>query len=351
MYIRNEGLKFIPIFEILSQRPDDRESLSKFILHMLAERGAESADLQSLLAQAIASTIVKDAQALIKYDLDRMIERVVGANPDLVFVDYFLLPIAFIIRDIGINVAILNPTLIEFPLTEDTSIDFLSILKIPVVHICPKELDFPHRESTGYQRYYIEASVDLSRKQESLLWNREKERRPLLFCSFGSQSRIYAKAQKVVQAAIDAIAAKPEWQMIISLGDPLRAENFSAVPTNVMLLNMVPQLAALQMASMMITHGGLNSIKECIFFGIPMIVIPFDIDQHSNAARVVYHGLGLMENAETISVEQLLSMLERIENDPSFKNRVDLMKSRFREIEISGVGVNTVQALLKRPMP
>jgi zeaxanthin glucosyltransferase len=350
--IHREGLEFIPVLESLSQRPSSLGSLITCILYMIMRGEAMQIGIETLLNQAVAAVFKKEEEVPTKQELFGMIDKIRETKPDLFFADYFLLPLAFIVNRIGINSAMLNVTLFESPITFDplidSRIDFPSILKMPVVHLCPREFDLPDSELKGYPRYYIEPSIDLSRKQEAFEWSWIKEDRQLLLCSFGSQSRVYSRAKIVIQTVIDAMAANPKWQTVISLGDSLKAEDFSPVPANVLLSNMLPQLEILKKASIMITHGGLNSVKECIFFGVPMIVIPFDLDQPLNALRVVHHGLGLMANPETVSAAQLHSMIERIEKDHSFKNRVDLMKVRFRESEDSGVGVKTVMELLNQ---
>jgi zeaxanthin glucosyltransferase len=46
---------------------------------------------------------------------------------------------------------------------------------------------------------------------------------------------------------------------------------------------------------MVINHGGMNTIYECIMAEKPMIVFPLSLktDQNGNAARVVFHEIGV----------------------------------------------------------
>jgi zeaxanthin glucosyltransferase len=99
-------------------------------------------------------------------------------------------------------------------------------------------------------------------------------------------------------------------------------------------------------ASIMITHGGLGGVKEAIFFGVPMIVFPCRWDQPHNAARIVYHGLGVRGDINNDSVGQIHSLIDAVDKDPQFKSRIDAMSRTFREIENSGVGVSTVETII-----
>jgi UDP:flavonoid glycosyltransferase YjiC (YdhE family) len=97
----------------------------------------------------------------------------------------------------------------------------------------------------------------------------------------------------------------------------------------------------------MINHGGLGAVKECILFGVPMIVFPCRWDQPHNAARVVYHGLGVRGNINDASVEQIHSLIDVVDKDPKFKSRIDAMSKTFHEIENSGRGVQMVESILR----
>jgi MGT family glycosyltransferase len=48
----------------------------------------------------------------------------------------------------------------------------------------------------------------------------------------------------------------------------------------------VPQLAVLRRASLFVTHGGMNSANEALYFGVPLIVYPQVHDQLIVARRV-----------------------------------------------------------------
>lgn len=53
-----------------------------------------------------------------------------------------------------------------------------------------------------------------------------------------------------------------------------------------------------------ITQGGLQSLEEALFLGVPVLVLPFFGDQLSNAKRVTEHGLGLSLDHKTLEVPE-----------------------------------------------
>ncbi|MGW0069433.1 glycosyltransferase, partial [Streptosporangium sandarakinum] len=64
-----------------------------------------------------------------------------------------------------------------------------------------------------------------------------------------------------------------------------------AAPDNVRLVDFADQALILQSCDLFVTHGGLNSIKEALCLGVPMVALPVLDDHRHNAALCA--GLGL----------------------------------------------------------
>lgn len=212
--------------------------------------------------------------------------------------------------------------------------------------LCPECFDFPRPPSAG--RHYVE-SIDLERKGQTYDFGTIPESKPLVYCALGGQLYRPRATPEFFRRLLRVFEQKPEWHLILSLGRHLRPENLGAAPPNVSVLQSAPQLAVLQRARLMITHGGLGSVKECILFGVPMLVIPLAIDQPGNAARVVHHGLGLVGDVERSSSAGLLELIARVLNEPSFRARTARMQRRFQEVEGRTRGADVAESLLTPP--
>eukprot|EP01126_Amoeba_proteus_P060043 TRINITY_DN7906_c0_g1_i1.p1 TRINITY_DN7906_c0_g1~~TRINITY_DN7906_c0_g1_i1.p1 ORF type:complete len:426 (+),score=73.87 TRINITY_DN7906_c0_g1_i1:74-1351(+) len=55
----------------------------------------------------------------------------------------------------------------------------------------------------------------------------------------------------------------------------------------------LPQLQILPLLGAFLTHGGANSVTEALYFGVPMIIVPFYGDQIGNARVLEYSNLGI----------------------------------------------------------
>ncbi|ODM96055.1 UDP-glucuronosyltransferase 2C1 [Orchesella cincta] len=80
-----------------------------------------------------------------------------------------------------------------------------------------------------------------------------------------------------------------------------------------------------------ITHGGLSSLHEAIYHGVPVIGIPFFGDQDWNMAQVEYSGIGLKLELSDITDEYFTNILETILNNPGFEREVQKRSTLFRD--------------------
>lgn len=60
------------------------------------------------------------------------------------------------------------------------------------------------------------------------------------------------------------------------------------------------------------THGGLLSTQEAIWIGIPIIVMPFFMDQKSNTKILVDKGVGIYLDIKTLSTQSILHAVEEV---------------------------------------
>lgn len=74
----------------------------------------------------------------------------------------------------------------------------------------------------------------------------------------------------------------------------------------------VPQVALLPQVDVVVTHGGNNTVQECLAAGRPMVVLPFGGDQVANAARVERLGVGEGLDVEGMTPARLREAVERV---------------------------------------
>jgi MGT family glycosyltransferase len=132
--------------------------------------------------------------------------------------------------------------------------------------------------------------------------------------------------QPVVFRSLIAGAAATGAHVVVSAG-----ASFDALAdlrsTSVQLHRRVPQVPLLERVDSVITHGGNNTVQECLAAGRPMVVIPFGGDQVANAHRVERLGVGVRRSATTLSLDAVREAVETL-RAASFRDRArDLARS------------------------
>lgn len=265
-------------------------------------------------------------------------------RPDLLVVDVELRGVLPLAQSLGLPCVLISTNLKNAKFDEAEDVPSTGL---PVIVLCPRELEFPDAQRQR-GRYYVEASIELERREPRRFdWGGLDGERPLIYCALGSHSRDYEESKSFFQAVIDAVRERPDRQLLLATaglhGRPL---DFRGVPPNVRVVNWAPQLEVLKRASLAMTHGGLGTIKECVYFEVPMIVFPAKFDQPDNAARVAFHGLGVCASLDDTSARRIQSLIRSVEQNPSIRAKLAAMGERFREIEQSGRGLRIVELIL-----
>jgi UDP:flavonoid glycosyltransferase YjiC (YdhE family) len=330
-YVEEQGLRFITLGESFAA-PDARLHQNA-LLERLLECRTRGQPLDDQLAQIVE---------IFRREIVNVVQRLM---PDLFLIDPYLPDLALIVHQLAMPFVFLNPTLFN-PLAAMALVNSAPYLStVPELVLCPAEFDFPETVARNRQRYYLGPEVDLQRKEEPFDWKGIDTSKPLIYCSLGSQAQFYSEATHLFQIIIDALSGLPHYQMIVATGRDISYDKFQHVPPNVHLFSYVPQAQVLEKASMLITHGGLLTIKDAIFFGVPMIVFPCHYDQPQNSGRVVYHGLGVKGYMRS-TVEEVRALIERVAQTESYRERVRTFGELFRKHDEAGISVKVVEALL-----
>ncbi|CAG9863751.1 unnamed protein product [Phyllotreta striolata] len=108
-------------------------------------------------------------------------------------------------------------------------------------------------------------------------------------------------------------------------------ENISSLPPHVKIVRWLPQMDVLAHDSikLFITHGGLLSLTESVYNGVPILAIPVYGDQATNANNAVKAGFGLSINYHDPDFNEdklMLSITELLRNNQYKTNALKLSK-------------------------
>lgn len=124
---------------------------------------------------------------------------------------------------------------------------------------------------------------------------------------------------------INALAGT-DWQVIISMGT--NTDHFDDLPENIQVHESVDQMAVLSIADAFITHCGMNSASEGLYFGVPLVLFPQTPEQDAVAKRTEELGAGI--RLESISGEDVLDALVKVMNEPQYKSSANRVSESFK---------------------
>jgi len=199
------------------------------------------------------------------------------------------------------------------------------------------EMEFPHPPRTGLSyigpqvlatRATVRADAATEARLTAIFADREARQQQLICCTLSS---FQAGDTDFLQRLIQAVADRPAWQLVIGLGAKVSPASLGALPVNVHAFPWIPQLRVLAQADCSINHGGIHTINECIHFRVPMLVYSGKrSDQNGCAARVHFHGLGLMADKDRDSPADIAKKIAHVLASQDIRQRLDLMHQHYR---------------------
>ena len=128
------------------------------------------------------------------------------------------------------------------------------------------------------------------------------------------------------RACIAAFVDSP-YQVILSTGEQIDRSALGTLPDNITALPHVDQIAVLQKADVFLSHCGMNSASESLYFGVPLVLFPQTNEQGGVAARVAELGAGLkLEKADAASIR---TAVDAVLQTPSYRANAQNIRESF----------------------
>ncbi len=123
------------------------------------------------------------------------------------------------------------------------------------------------------------------------------------------------------------VLGKTDYQVILSMGT--NTDHFDTVPDNIEIYESVDQIAVLNIADAFITHCGMNSASEGLYFGVPLILFPQTPEQDAVARRAEELGAGL--RLPGIGEDDILTAVTRVISEKNFKQSALKISESFKD--------------------
>lgn len=173
-----------------------------------------------------------------------------------------------------------------------------------------------------------------------------KTREKLIYISMGT---VVNNSLRFYKKCISAFS-DTEYQVILSVGNSisngrLLMENLGAVPENISVKNFVDQIAVLNKADVFLSHCGMNSVNESLYYQVPLVMYPQTTEQAGVAARVEQLGAGILLKKETS--DSIRRTIEQVLNTPSYYENAIAISDGFHRCSGAKGAADQILALCK----
>ncbi|MFD2214637.1 macrolide family glycosyltransferase [Metabacillus endolithicus] len=125
--------------------------------------------------------------------------------------------------------------------------------------------------------------------RQTALASNGADNKKLVYVSLGT---VLNNNKQFYKNCISAFENSP-YNVVLSIGKKIEIASLGNLPDNIIVQNHVDQISVLKKADVFITHCGMNSVNESLYYGVPMVLFPLHSEQRVVADRVVELGAGI----------------------------------------------------------
>ena len=152
----------------------------------------------------------------------------------------------------------------------------------------------------------------------------EKKRDKLIYISMGTVNNDMMPFYK---ACISAFK-NTDYHVIISVGNLVSMDDFGELPENILVFSHVDQIAVLEQADVFVSHCGMNSVSESLYFEVPLVMLPQTTEQKGVAERVLELGAGI--KLDKLNAASVLNAVNQILIDSTYKKNAKKIAEGFK---------------------
>ena len=153
----------------------------------------------------------------------------------------------------------------------------------------------------------------------------EKKSDKLIYISMGT---VITDSKEFYKKCIEALD-NTKYQVIMSVGNLINIEDLGAVPDNITISRFVDQIAVLSQADVFLTHCGMNSVNESLYYKVPLVMYPQTSEQDGVATRVEQLGAGA--RLKHVNAKSIRETIENVLHTKSYYEQAAKISEEFHK--------------------
>lgn len=132
------------------------------------------------------------------------------------------------------------------------------------------------------------------------------------------------------------------YNIVMAVGEKTDITSFGHIPDNFTIKQSVDQIAILQIADAFITHCGMNSVNESLYYGVPMVLYPLHSEQRVVANRAAELGAGVKLKGS--KPKQLVKAVTELLGEKKYYENAIMLSESLRKAGGAIVAANCILA-------
>ncbi|MCG2620688.1 hypothetical protein LVY72_02045 [Arthrobacter sp. I2-34] len=145
--------------------------------------------------------------------------------------------------------------------------------------------------------------------------------------------------------------AGTRWQVAMAIGEYVEASELGHIPSNIDVRPFFPQLDVLRHAAVFLSHTGMNSTMEALYFAVPLVAFPLQPEQEANARRIQDLGLGRRLAREGLTPGLIRQTVIEVGGDQVIRGNLKAMSKSVRGSGGARAAADAIEDYLLNQVP
>lgn len=171
---------------------------------------------------------------------------------------------------------------------------------------------------------------------------------PVVLVSLGT---LHSGSEQFFRSCFAALGDLPI-TVVLAVGDVIDPARLGPAPLNTLVRTFVPQVEILSRATVFVTHGGMNSVLEGLSSGVPLVVLPQQVEQLAIGCAVAERGAALVLRqhlaGQVLLPADLRAAVQRALDDSSLRSAASRMASTLGDGGGAVAAADAIEQLLAR---
>lgn len=134
--------------------------------------------------------------------------------------------------------------------------------------------------------------------------------------------------------------------VIMSVGEYVNLEKLGNLPQNFTIARSVNQIEVLQQVDTFLTHCGMNSVSEALYYKVPLVLFPQTPEQGGVAYRVNELGAGVY--LQGVTPKKIKETIQEVLENHSYKQSAEEISKGFQRCGGYRLAADKIENLINK---